>query len=150
VLGFLALVVGLAAGPGGAPEPKKVKVTVITILAGEHPAHIDAVLVHIAKEVQKKKPEFKYFKFECASCQSLEVNTPGKFCLVDKKEAEVIIKQPADKNNNVVLVVKPPLQGPFEYETVCGKFLPIITRHETKSGHRLIIAICVQPCKGGK
>src|SRR5205823_14440028 len=106
------------------------------------PAHVDPELIHVAKEVQKKKAEFTCFKLKCMSCKSLSVNTPWSFKLVDQQQAIVIIKKPADKNNNVVLEVQPPLQGPFEYETICGKFLPIITRYETATGQRLILAIC--------
>ncbi len=151
LFGFVALVAGMAAGPPPAPEPKNVKVTLVCILACEKaPPHVDPELIHIAAEIQKKKPEFKCFKVACMGCKSLAVNDSHTFTIVDDQKVTVVVKQAADKNNLVVLDVQPPLQGRFEYETVCGKFLPIITRYETKSGQRLIIAICAKPCNGGK
>jgi hypothetical protein len=151
VFGWLAILVGLVLGPCPAQQqPKNVKVTLVVILASEHPVHVDPILVNVAKEVQKKKPELKCFKTKCMSCQSLEVNKKYDFKLVDKQVAEVTIKQPADKNKKVVLIVKPPMGGEIEYETVCAKFLPIVTRYETKKGERLILAIQVEPCSGGK
>jgi hypothetical protein len=149
VFGGLAILVGLVFGPCAAqPQPKNVKVTLVVILASENPVHVDPILVNIAKEVQKKKPELKCFKWKCQTCKSLEVDKKETFKLVDKQEAEITIKQPADKNKKVVLIVKPPLGGEIEYESVCEKFLPIVTRYETKKGERLILAIQVEPCKG--
>jgi hypothetical protein len=151
VLGHLALVVGLATAPGAAQEPpKNIKVTMVCILASEKPVHVDPKLVAIAKEIQKKKPELHCFKLKCMSCQSLPINKKAAFKLVDQQEVQVTIKQPADMNNHVILIIKPPLQGEIEYETVCGKFLPVITRYETANGERLILAVRVQPCNGGK
>jgi hypothetical protein len=149
-LGYLVLVVGLTAGPGASPEPKNVKVTMVCILATKGPDHVDPMLVHIAKEVQKKDRRLLCFKVKCMACKSLPVNQPATFKFVDQQEAEITILQPADKNNKVVLEIKAPLQGKIEYETVCGKYLPLITRYETKKGERLILAVCVQPCNGGK
>src|SRR5947208_17199772 len=99
----------MTAGPAPVPEAKNVKVTVVCILACNGPAHIDPQLVHLAKEVQKKRPDFTCFKLKCMSCDSLSVNMPASFKLVDQQQATVIIKKPADKNNNVVLEVQPPL-----------------------------------------
>lgn len=150
VLGYVAILVGASAGPGAIQEAKNVKVTVVCILAKECPPHVDPELIHIAKEIQKKRPDLKCFKIECQSCQSLPVDKKSIFKLCGQQKAVVLIKQAADKHNKVILEVKPPLGGEIEYETVCGKFLPIITRYETKNGERLILAIRVQPCNGGK
>jgi hypothetical protein len=150
MLSCVVFLTGLACQPDAVPQTKNVKVTLVVILASEEPVHVDKQLVHIAKEVQKKRPELKCFKLKCMSAQSLPVNTPATFNLVDKQTAEVVILQPADAKNRVILGVKPPLQGKFEYETVCGKFLPIVTRYETQKDERLILAIRVQPCNGGK
>ena len=61
--------------------------------------------------------------------------------------ATVLVRHAADNKNRVGLTVKPPLEGEIQYTTCCGKFLPIVTRYETKDKERLIIAIRVQPCK---
>jgi hypothetical protein len=151
VLGHLALVIGVTMSPAAVQDPpKNIKVTMVCILASENPVHVDPQLVVIAKEVQKKKPELHCFKVKCMSWQSLPVNKKTAFKLVEQQEVQVTIKQPADKNNHVILIIKPPLQGEIEYETVCGKFLPVITRYETAKGERLILAVRVQPCNGGK
>jgi hypothetical protein len=44
------------------------------------------------------------------------------------------------------LAVTPPLQGEIVYGCACGKFLPIITRFQTRDGERLILAVRVEPC----
>ncbi len=59
------------------------------------------------------------------------------------------IKHGADKDNRVSLsIFVPSLGGEIEYQTVCGKFLPIVTRCKTKEGERLILAIRVHIDRG--
>lgn len=129
-------------------DAKKVKVTVVVILANECCDHVDPALVLIADEVRKKNPNLKGFTLASMTCDSLEVEKKAVFKLVDDKTAEIIIIQPADKNDRVVLAVKPPMQGPIVYRTVCGKFLPIVTPVRMKNDELVIIAIRVQPCNG--
>ena len=50
--------------------------------------------------------------------------------------------------HRVSLSILAPSMGEIEYQTVCGKFLPIVTRYQTKSKERLILAVRVQPCRG--
>ena len=68
-------------------------------------------------------------------------------CVEDKK-AEIVIKHGADKDNRVTLAVKPPGMNLIDYQSVCGKFLPIVTPCTTKNGERLILLIRVEPCRG--
>jgi hypothetical protein len=72
----------------------------------------------------------------------------GVFELVDGKTVTVVVKQSADKENRVGVAVTAPDQGEIVYRTVCGKFLPIVSRYQTKAGERLILAVRVQPCNG--
>ena len=51
------------------------------------------------------------------------------------------------QEKRVSLAVTAPDQGEIEYRCVCDKFLLIVTRYQTKSKERLILAIRVQPCK---
>jgi hypothetical protein len=68
-------------------------------------------------------------------------------CVEDKK-LQIFIKHGADKDNRVSLAVKPPNMNELEYQSVCGKFLPIVTPCKTKTGDVLILAIRVEPCRG--
>src|SRR5262249_56372748 len=52
--------------------------------------------------------------------------------LVEGAPADVVVHCCGDKNNRVTLAVPPPLQGEIVYRTVCGKFLPIVTRYQTQ------------------
>ncbi len=133
----------LEADPGD-----KVKVTVVVILASEGKAEVDPQLDKIAQEIQKRNPKLKRFQLKSIKCRSLAVDEKAVFDLVDDKKAQIVVKQKADKNNRVGLAVTPPDQGEFVYRTVCGKFLPIVTRYHTRMKERLILAIRVQPCNG--
>jgi hypothetical protein len=135
-----------------APEKvKKIKVTVVTILASTQCAKVNKQLKCIAEEVRKKNPAFKGFELWSMECKSLAVDEKWTCKLVDGQEAQIVIHKGADKDNQVELKIKAPLQGDIVYGTVCGKFLPIITRYQTKKKQeRLIIAIMVKPCNKNK
>ena len=70
------------------------------------------------------------------------------FKLVEDQFVEVTVKHKSKGGDKVCLVVKPPMVGEIKYSTTCGKFFPIVTRYQTKSQERLIIAIMVPPCPG--
>jgi len=146
--GFVVLVSCLA-GPDPAPEePKRVKVTVVTILASDKGDEVDARLKGIAAEVRKMNPQLKAFKLVSMASKSLAVDEKAAFPLVDEQSAQVVIRHSADPNNRVSLGVTPPKQGEIAYRAVCGKFLPIVTRYQTEGKERLILAVRVQPCNG--
>jgi hypothetical protein len=132
------------------PKDGKIKVTVLVILASENGNKVDKQIKGIAEEVQKLNPNFTNFKFEAYECQSLSRDEKGTFKMLDKKSVMVVIKQAADAENRVVLAITPPDQSEIEYRSACGKFLPIITRYQTKGKERLILAVRVQPCNSGK
>ncbi len=150
LLSGVAMVIALLlTGPLGACGPDgKIKVTVVVILASEEGDTIDPRLKAIAEEVQQLNPGLKSFKLKTMTLQSLGAGEKGKFALIDDKTAQVIVQHGADKNNKVALAIIPPDQGEIVYRTVCGKFLPIVTRCQTKAKERLILAVRVQPCPG--
>jgi hypothetical protein len=131
-------------------EGDKVKVTIVVILATETEGPIDGRLTAIAAEVQKLNPKLKSFHVKEMISKSLDEEEKASFSLLDGKTAEVCVKRSADKENRVVLAVTAPRQGEIIYRTVCGKFLPIVTRCHTQGEprQRLILAIRVQPCQG--
>lgn len=133
---------------GQNPPMSNVKVTMVVILADSEGEDIDPRLRLIAKEIQKKSPELKSFQLNSMYCESLPVNKMTKVKTVEKKMAEITIKHCADANNRVTLTFKAPRQDAITYRTICGKFLPIVTRYQTSEGKRLILAIRVQPCNG--
>ncbi|MCI0681550.1 MAG: hypothetical protein L0Y71_05565 [Gemmataceae bacterium] len=148
-LGFCAaafiLLVRLAAPVAACPN-EKVKVTLVVILASEEGDFVDKRLKWIAKQIREKNPNFKSFKLKTMTCKSLTADEKAMFALVDDKSAQVVVKHGADKHNRVSLAVTAPDQGEIVYRTVCGKFLPIVTRYQTKAKERLILAVQVQPC----
>jgi hypothetical protein len=128
-----------------------VKVCVVTILASPRTDGVDPRLKGIAEEIQKKKSRLKGFQLADMTCSSLATGEKWVIKLVDGQKAEVVIDQSADKDDSVVLRVRAPLQGEIKYRTVCGKFLPIVTRYKTKDKRdRLILAIMVKPCQRDK
>jgi hypothetical protein len=138
----------LGGDPPCPPKDGKVKVTLVVILATEEGDKVDPRLKAIAEEVQRLNPTLKSFQLKTMTCRSLAPGEKASFPLVDDKTAQVIVEHAADKNNKVALAIIPPDQGEIIYRTVCGKFLPIITRCQTKSKERLILAVRVQPCLG--
>ena len=145
VLPVLLLIVPVR---GDCPDEKKIKVTLVVILASEEGNKIDPRLKAIAEEVQKMNPNLKSFQLKTMTCKSLQAGEKGVFPLIDDKTAQVVVKHGADKCNKICLAITPPDQGEIVYSTVCGKFLPIVTRCNTKCKNRLILAVRVQPCAG--
>jgi hypothetical protein len=147
----LAAALVAAAGvyiPGStASAGQRVKVTLVTILATTRDEPVDHRLHCIAREVRKKEPDLKGFKLLNMNCHSVAPGEPWKVKLVDGQEAVVVVHHGADKDNRVELKLSAPLQGEIIYITVCGKFLPVVTRYTTKKKQdRLIIAVMVKPC----
>ena len=138
-------VVPLATHSAACPN-EKVKVSLVVILASEQGDFIDKRLKEFAKEVQEQHPNYKSFKIKTMSSKSLAPKEKGVFKLVDDKTAQIIVLHGADKQNRVSLAITAPEQGEIEYRTVCGKYLPIVTRCQTKTKERLMLAVQVQPC----
>jgi hypothetical protein len=132
------------------PAERKVRVSVVVILASETDTTIDPKLTGIAKEVRRRHPKLTGFRMAKLSCKSLAVGVADKIDLVESQSAKVTVHRAADKKNRIELKVAPPAMGEITYETPCGKFLPIVTPFRTKAKDLLIIAIRVQPCNGGK
>ncbi len=126
---------------------KKVKVTMVVILASEEGRFVDKKLTAIAEEVRLKYPNLKSFKLKSMATESLAAEEKFHFPLVENRKALVILKHCADKENRVSLAVTAPDQGEIVYRSVCGKYLPIVTRYQTQNKELLILAIRVQPCK---
>ena len=141
-LTFLGILgAGVAACPG-----ENVKVTVVVILASEEGDHIDKRLKNIAGEIQKQNPKLKSFHLKSMTCKDLTPKEKNTFDLVDDKTAQVVVLHGADDKNRVSLEVTAPNQGKITYQTVCGKFLPIVTPYQTQKKERLMLAISVEPC----
>ncbi len=85
---------------------------------------------------------------KCWEVRSLAPNEKSSFKVVDKETAVVVVKHGADEQNRVCLAVTAPGQDEIIYRCSCGKFLPIVTRYQTKANERLILAIRVEPCNG--
>ena len=147
-LAFVALFAGLAQACPCHDENDPVKVTLVVILASEEGNTIDPRLKDIAAEVRKLNPNLKSFTLKHMENKSLKPGEKVSLKGVENKTVDLVIKHGADKDNRVSLAVVAPSMGEIEYQTVCGKFLPIVTRFQTKNRERLILAIRVQPCRG--
>jgi hypothetical protein len=133
------------------PEPK-VKVTVVVILASERCQFIDPLLKNVAAELQKTDPKLTGFSLVSMTDMSLAGDAKGSFVTVEGEKAEVQVHHCMDKNNKVCLAVTAPLQNEIVYKTVCGKFLPIVTRYQTKERVpvKWIAVALMQAAAGGK
>ncbi len=129
-------------------EKDPVKITLVVILAKDSGNTIDPRLKAIAEEVRKLNPNLKSFALKSIQSKSIKPGERTSLPTVENKKVDFIIRHGADKDNRVGISVFPPNMGEIEYLASCGKFLPIVTRYETKSKERLIIAIRVQPCRG--
>jgi hypothetical protein len=128
-------------------EKDPVKVTLVVILASEEGNHVDKRLKAVAAEIQKLHPQFKSFSIKAQEQRSLKPNEKVSLLCVEKRKVDVVINHGADKDNRVSLKIKPPQMTELEYQTVCGKFLPIVTRCKTAKGDTIILAISVEPCR---
>src|SRR5437868_5262897 len=90
---------------GPAKEEKRVKVTVVLILARDTGNEVDKQLENIAKEVRKLHPDLKLksFKLKHWEVKSLAADEKAVFELVDKKTATIVVKHGADAENRVGL-----------------------------------------------
>jgi hypothetical protein len=148
-LGLLSVALGVPALLACDPEkPRKVRVSVVVILASERDDGVDKKLACIAKEARKTYPKLKGFKMVNLACLSMTVGTASKFDLVEDRQTCIKVERAADKMDRVRLKVGPPLMGDITYSTPCGKFLPILTPLKTANGDSVLIAVRVQPCNG--
>ena len=148
-LGLLALLCAVPLALGwDAPPERKVRVSVVVILASETDTTIDKKLECIAREVKKMHPKLKGFRMGPMGCKSLKIGEANVFDLAEGKTTTITIQQAADKMDRIRLEVGPPKMGKITYSTPCGMFLPILTPYRTKANETLIIAIRVQPCNG--
>ena len=157
---LLALLVAMApllllpAAPPAPPAPpakeagKRVRLSLVVIVASETDATVDRRLACIAEVVKKRHPELKGFKVAKLCFKSLPAGSCEAFELVDGEVATVAVQCCGDKKGRVRLKVGPPAMGEITYVTPCGKFLPIVTPIRTRKNELLILGIRVQPCKG--
>jgi hypothetical protein len=145
LLGLMALVV-LAAEPAE-PAPE-VTVSVLAILATDQNNKVDKRVECIAREVQKIDPKLTGFQVHKMMCQPVALGGKVSIPVIDDQSVTVTVDRPVLKEKGFQLKVEPPTLGEITYETCCGKFLPVITRYQTKDKQLLIIAVRVQACPG--
>jgi hypothetical protein len=152
--GLLALLVALApplllpAAPPANDPARRVRISVVVILASETNADVDPRLTCIANEVKKRHPQLKGFRVAKVCYKSMPVGACESFELVGDQIATITVQGCAVKHDRVRLKVDPPSMGEITYSTPCGKFLPILTPLRTKKNELLIFGVRVQPCKG--
>ena len=147
MLGLVALV-ALAAEPTAPPAPApEVKVCVLAILATDQNDKVDKRVECIAKEVQKIDPKLTGFQVHKLMCQPVALGGKLTFTVIEDQSVVVTVDRAVLKEGGFQLKVEPPTLGEITYETCCGKFLPVVTRYQTKDKQLLIIAVRVQTCQ---
>jgi hypothetical protein len=129
---------------------QEVKVSVVAILASTRSTEIHKDLKELAVEVKKLDPSLKGFQPVHRCCKPVQVGSSETFRLVEDMVAEVTVESACEKEGRVRVRVKPPLAKEITYSIVCDKFVPFLTRYETKDKQKLLIAVRVQCCKGKK
>src|SRR5262245_9287365 len=94
---------------------ENIKVTIVAVLATDRDKEVDDQIKCIADEVRKREPALTGFRLARTSCKSLEVGSKDTFPLVDDEAATVTIKQGADKDDWVELILKAPRVGEITY-----------------------------------
>src|SRR5262245_33574233 len=131
-------------------EEQPIKVQILVILATDQNKKVDGPLMEIAQKVKEKEPSLTGFQVKRRICAKLSPGMEETFKLLDDQSVTVLFKCKTDEDTRCCLTIKPPLMGEITYNTACSKFLPIITRYQTKDKERLIIAIMVPPCESKK
>ena len=145
---LLACAVPFAVASGKERRAKKVRISVIVILASDKGDFVDRKLQCMARCLKERHPKLKSFRLANLSYKSLTVGKAGLFRLVEGQTTHITVENAADRMDRICLKVGPPMMGAITYETPCGKFLPIETPLRTKKNEMVIIAVRVQPCKG--
>jgi hypothetical protein len=146
VLALLACAWPHPATPGGPAPDKKIKITFVVVLANERGNDVEASLICLAEAVRQTYPSLKSFRIDSMKCRDVAENERVTFDLPENQKAEVVVRCAANHKKQVCLAVAAPALGEIEYGTVCGKFLPIVTRYSTAKNDIVIVAVRVQHC----
>jgi hypothetical protein len=142
---FALLALAALAAPLPA-EDTSIEVRVVAVLATSEHTKIDPRLKHLASEVKKTDPSLTGFEVDSQNKKSMKIGETATFALVDKTEATVTLKE-RDESGCVAVQVKVPTFGEVTYSCCCGKYVPLLTRYETKDKKKLVVAVMVQACK---
>jgi hypothetical protein len=93
--------------------------------------------------VQKAEPKLTGFRKGRTTSLTMSAGAKESFELVDDESATVTVLE-ITRKDKIKLTVKPPAIGAITYTTTPDKFFPIVTRYETKTKDRLIVAIMVE------
>jgi len=124
----------------------EVKVTVLAILGSSVDDKVCPKCAPIAREIQKRDPSLTGFHIERTTTKAIGVGKSARFPLVDSEDVVVTIEASLDNQGKISLTIEPPTLGAITYSCRCGKFLPVLTRHRTAAGDRLIVGIMAEPC----
>lgn len=138
---------GVLAEPGAtARAGDEVQVTVVAILASENNKLVDEELEDLAREVRKWHKNLTGFRVERTTSRAIKVNGKDSFPLVEEATVTVAVGE-RDKAGRVKLTIRPPDAGEITYSCQCGKYFPVVTRYDTKTKEKLIVAVMVKECK---
>src|SRR5262245_15307265 len=84
-----------------AKDTRKVRVSLVIILASESETKVDKKVKGIADEVRKIHPKLKGFKMKDLQCKSVPIGTANKFELIDGQSTTITIQKAADKMDRI-------------------------------------------------
>ncbi|MFL5328433.1 MAG: hypothetical protein ACJ8C4_05920 [Gemmataceae bacterium] len=142
LLGF-AFILGLFAPSIQAAD--EAQITVVAILANDRDKLINSDLKNIAAEVQKKHPGFTGFRLERQTVKKVALKQKEIFPLIDDVSAEVTVNSYDAKENKSNATIKAPHSGEVTYAIAGEKYVPIVTRYQTKDKDTLIYAVMIKP-----
>ncbi len=133
----------------GDPEPARVEVTVVVVLAHDRDEKVAPKLDCLAKEIRKNNPKLTGFRLGQVTCKSVPLDGSETFPLADGREAAVHVKRCGERPERFCLEVKSPsLVGAITYSAACGKYMPFDTGCVTKKDKdRIFLAVMVEACK---
>jgi hypothetical protein len=135
-----------AAGNADPPAEKKIKISLVVVMASERGDVVQEELKCLAEAVRRKYPTLKSFRIESMKCLDVAENERVTFPLPENQKAVFVVHCACDHKKKVCLAATATTLGEIEYGTVCGKFLPIVTRYYTRDNERIVLAVRVQPC----
>ena len=91
LLALLACAWPQTAGQNDPPADKKIKVTVVIVLASERGNDVEKELQCLADAVRVKHPTLKSFRIDSMKCLDVAENERVTFLLPEKQKAEVVV-----------------------------------------------------------
>src|SRR5947209_13879249 len=122
-----ALAVVASAAVLARADDKKIKITVVAVLASTTDKKVDQELNELAQQMRKKDPTLTGFVVERSATSSISIGEKATFEMIDKQFVDVLLREKNPVTNRVSLTMTPPTLGEIAYTVCCGKYFPVCT-----------------------